>query len=339
MKHFFLIIGLVFSILFSNAQTQSSCVVPMNLYNAYENEVYYIAVERLYQIQHPDTALIQIPQIHRDSIWEAMAAVFNLGTQLSADTVFAHHCIHDIYQYVNAQIVIQIDTNINWTLSWWNLTTTTGIPSLDTLMATYGYSPIDTLKIGNTHWVVLGTTQRLNIKAFCKELDLYNGILNADADMLLMDGNRILYSTNGPNRLLKFVLGYFDCLSGCINHHYFNYTINSSFQVSYLPIGPNSWLFYPTLQNCGLSPSNPTGFHHFKENTDLKIYPNPSSGSIHIDGLIPSKYYWYISNEMGEIVKKGYTQFSSSGQSIDVTDLDNGVYVLVINNQHLKFVK
>lgn len=332
-------IGLVFSSIFSNAQTQSSCVVPLNLFNAYQNEAYYIALERLYQTHHSDTAFIQMPLIHRDSILEAMAAVFNLDTQLSADTVFAYHCIHDIRRYFNAHLILEIDTSVAWTLSWWNLITPTGIASLDSLTSTYGYSPLDTLTIGSTHWVVLGTAQQLNIYAFRNLLNSYNGVLNAGSNVMLWDGNRILYSTNGTDRLLKFVLGYNDCPSGCISHHYFNYKVSSSCQVTYTPISPNSWVFYPWPQNCGLSPSNPTDFYQIKENTKVTIYPNPSSDFIHITGLEEGKYEWNILNEMGEIIKNGIAQFSLPDQIIDISNLNDGLYVLAINGQHRMFTK
>ena len=66
------------------------------------------------------------------------------------------------------------------------------------------------------------------------------------------------------------------------------------------------------------------------EATDLvvNVYPNPAAKEIQFDGN--ESYSFSIVNALGQVVSEGTT----SNQSIVVSNLDNGMYTLRLNNEN-----
>jgi hypothetical protein len=94
---------------------------------------------------------------------------------------------------------------------------------------------------------------------------------------------------------------------------------------------PNSTLYIDKLEFV----YNPNSVDQTNDK-DILIYPNPvySSLSLNIDGLLGRKYA--IHNLLGEILLSG--RFDDSN-SINVSGIPTGLYVLVIDNKRLKFIK
>lgn len=71
-------------------------------------------------------------------------------------------------------------------------------------------------------------------------------------------------------------------------------------------------------------------------NSNLKLYPNPSSDFIKITGLTTIKHY-EIYNTLGQEIKKGIV---SENKKIDIQNLTNGIYFLKFKRgDTLKFIK
>ena len=73
------------------------------------------------------------------------------------------------------------------------------------------------------------------------------------------------------------------------------------------------------------------------ETSSLSIYPNPASEVIYINTEIYKETDIYIYRIDGSLVL--YSRLSLSANSIDVSGLSPGVYIVKTNNQALKFVK
>lgn len=104
-----------------------------------------------------------------------MVGVYNLGSQLEADSIFTIHCIHDYASQINSVQVI-VDTNYAWTNAWQNMQTTTSNAQLNQLLGTYGFtlSSFSTYTIGN-HLAILESPMALNLERFC---DSFNSVIN-----------------------------------------------------------------------------------------------------------------------------------------------------------------
>lgn len=65
----------------------------------------------------------------------------------------------------------------------------------------------------------------------------------------------------------------------------------------------------------------------------IGIYPNPATDYVYITGLQkPTEYV--VSNTMGQIVLTGKTD-----NSVDVSTLEPGFYIISFNNQHIRFLR
>ena len=88
-------------------------------------------------------------------------------------------------------------------------------------------------------------------------------------------------------------------------------------------------------EDCG---ENTTGLFSFDSNTELTIHPNPTRGNLVIDLPINQIQKVEIFNLMGELISS-----PSPRSTIDVSDLENGSYLLHIqsNNEtlHSRFIK
>ena len=63
----------------------------------------------------------------------------------------------------------------------------------------------------------------------------------------------------------------------------------------------------------------------------MKVYPNPSKGIIKINSSYSLPVQLRIINSLGQVVKSEIT--SIQDKELDLTDLENGTYLLSIMNQ------
>ncbi len=95
MKLFLLASCTLFISICSFAQVQSNCVASEEFKAEYKKDVEYLALVRIYEVQSPDTNQIVVPQSWQDTIMNGLAAIYNTGTQLEADSVFTWYCFHN----------------------------------------------------------------------------------------------------------------------------------------------------------------------------------------------------------------------------------------------------
>ncbi len=97
----------------------------------------------------------------------------------------------------------------------------------------------------------------------------------------------------------------------------------------------NSDAFYVNLDSIvSCEPAHVLGINEFK-NSDWSIYPNPSSDFIQIAGLKEESVVEVISCT-GELIQQGKI---SDSNPLDISSLNDGIYLIQIKDQYLKFVK
>ncbi len=80
---------------------------------------------------------------------------------------------------------------------------------------------------------------------------------------------------------------------------------------------------------CGFS----TGFNEKKLIIDVSVYPNPANTIITFENIFQSKKF-SITNNIGIVVKHGICD--NKKNTINVSDLENGVYFLVLQEKRIK---
>ncbi|MBL7766326.1 MAG: T9SS type A sorting domain-containing protein [Chitinophagaceae bacterium] len=305
----------------ASAQIPSSCTLTPAFQQAYSRDVNRLAIIRLYETHSADTGFIAVPQIHKDSVWEALAAVFNSSPQQETDSVFARYCIHS---FVPSQTVVtvRIDTTYGWTLAWQNMQTLTGDPYIDNLLSQYGFTINNYFSFSGGQFVDLISPQEINGLAFSDSLALSPGIIYTYPGAWAGDGNDIAYSVNNNLRQLDFFLKWGDCPAGCTSAKKWSYAVNANCDVTYLGSQNMASDPWPQLVNCDLTPNSVVTPD---PKSAVKIYPNPASGTLRFQVEGKTIVRANISTLQGQLIFK--TTGTSSG-ILDIGNLSSGMYRL-----------
>jgi len=339
MKKLIMFFMALISVQFLNAQIPSSCDVSPILQNYYDPDVKHLALTRIYDQQSPAMDSIIIPQNYQDTIWEAMAAIFNLTDFPAKDSIFDMYCIHQygsLYLFYN--IGVKLEPTCTWSQNWHNLITTTGVPALDTLLSTYGFTVTEYLEAIDV--VILTTNQSINVRPVCDSIETFSGVIYAHPDSYIGDGDKINYSKTGTNRFLDFVIGYGDCMSGCTGSLTFKFQVYEDCSVQYFGsiFHPASGYSFPPPVNCNIT----MGLENVKNNAGFRIFPNPVDNILNIQTYKTAIINFSVINSLGRIVKTGQILKEAA---IKMDNLPAGIYFLHSNdiqNQKsfsVKFIK
>jgi hypothetical protein len=340
MKKFAFLFIVLVSVQFLNAQIPSNCEISPILQNYYDYDVKHLALKRIFDQQSPAMDSIIIPQSYQDTVWEAMAAIFNLTDFPARDSIFDMYCIHQFGSlYVFYNIGVKLESTCTWSQNWHNLITTTGVPALDTLLSTYGFTVTEYLEAIDV--VILTTNQSINAQPVCDSIETFSGVIYAHPDYnFIWDGNEIIYSKTGTNRFLDFEIRYGDCMAGCTGWKTFKFQVYEDCSVQYLGsiFHPAPDFSFPPPVNCNIT----VGLENINNNAGFRISPNPVDNILNIRTDQTVILNFSVINSLGKTVKSGQ-MLNESAISLD--DLPNGLYFLHLyetqsqKNFYLKFIK
>lgn len=340
MKKLLVLVMMIISLPHVNAQITSSCIPPAILQTNYDSDVKHLALKRIYELNSPYKDTIDIPQNYQDTIWQGLAAIYNLTTVLQRDSVFDNYCIHQEPSYVvNRSIYVGVDLAYSWTAQWQSLNTTTGIIALDNLLSTYGFTVTAFSTFGGDY-ATLTTTQDINVTPLCDSLETFGGVIYSEPNYPAGYGNEIVYNKTLNARFYDFTVGYGDCPAGCTGKHTFKFKVYDDCSVDYLGvtdlIDPTSSIPLPV--NCYIT----TGLGHTKNLSGFKIYPNPAENFLNVKKNDLSYSNYTISNLHGKILQNG-NLFENTNISIE--NLESGLYLISFYNPsnkmsvNYKFIK
>jgi len=294
MKNLFHLTILVFVLTNLNAQIPSNCTMPDELKDNYNRDIKHIALQRIIEQNSTYIDSIDIPYIYQDTIWNSLAAVFNVANIPERDSTFDIYCIHDVsvnspfYNYIYLEV--GVDLSYSWTSNWQNLNIITGIPSLDTLLLTYGFSVEYFTSILGYNYATLTTDQIINRQPVIDSINTFNGVTYCTSLPYEMDGNRITYNKIGNDKTFMFELAWGDCPSGCMCRHSYNFKVYDNCSVEYLGTSHSCFSYpFPNPTNCNITTKvENKSFSHFN------AYPNPVTKFINIDAKCSSKIEYKI---------------------------------------------
>lgn len=305
-----------------HAQIQSNCNPSNVLIAHYDYDIKHLALKRIYDVKSPSMDSIKIPEKFQDTIRKGLAAIFNLTTLVERDSVFDNYCIHQsISNMLFTNIYVGVDKSFAWTQNWKNKNITTGIPDLDKLLSTYGFTVASYSNLIN--YAVLTTNQIINVMPLCDSLESFAGVIYSDPQPVNGDGDKIIYTKIGNDRFYDFTVGYGDCQSGCIAKHTFKFKVNNNCSVNYLGVVDinNSGYSIPKPINCNISA---TSIKKQIAKESFNIYPNPSNNHIFVEssqlGLIE------LYNLQGQLILN--TSINQAITKVDLSALPNGIYML-----------
>lgn len=110
----------------------------------------------------------------------------------------------------------------------------------------------------------------------------------------------------------------------------------------YTPVANGS---YTVEANCGTSSAYMLNNAGINENTisNFRLFPNPSESTITINGLNGANFEGVVFTNLSGAIVKTIDATSNTNQTIDVSDLENGVYLVQVKNsgntEVIRFVK
>ncbi len=306
------------------AQLQSNCNVPNVLRSNYDSDVKHLALKRVYDLGTTYKDSIKIPVKFQDTIWNGLAAIFNLTSLKERDSVFDNYCIHNQFSdYIYTDVYVHLDANYSWTQNWKTLNTTTGVLALDKLISNYGFTV--SYYSSTIKYAILTTKQAINAKPFCDSLQTFGGVLFVEPKPTMYGaGDEIIYSKVGNDQFYDFVVGYGDCQAGCIANHTFKFKVNKC-SVDYLGVFDKTSPSYsiPDPINCEITSSVKITKIIPEQ---IKIYPNPAKNSIFIESIKNCKME--VFDLQGQLVMS--IILSQNTSKVDITGLSKGVYFIKV---------
>lgn len=340
MKKFIFLILVVLSTSFSYSQTPSNCIVEPILQTEYDIDVTDLALRRMHQINSPDTILIDIPQSHKDTIWEGLAAIFNAPSIYAYDSVFNIYCVHQtMYCFLFADLIsIEVDTSYLWTQAWQNQQTITGYTELDNLLSNYGFEFSSYISYNIAY---MRTSQYINFDAIADSLETFDGINFVTTFPSLGDGNEITYNKIGNERFYNFSVKYYECPLGCTVYHTWKYKVLADCSVEFLEVESNNQgISLPEPPNCNIS----LALNKVLDK-QIIIYPNPVVNNLQITfNNLQNLTSIVIFDIFGkQVLVQDNIQHSANNTqqtiNINVSSLQSGIYFVRAGEVTKKIVK
>lgn len=328
MKKSSLLIIFVIGFFVSIAQEPSHCNVNPMLRQYYDLDVKDAALRWAFECDsNYRTTSALIPQMLEDSIWRALAAVFNVQNMPERDSAIDMYCIHQYPRnHLVNEIILVVDEENPFIISWLNQDP--GYPILDSILSKYGFISFD--KEAMNPFILLRTEQKINIYYVLHLLKLVDGVIYADPNLTWGDGNGFDYRSSGTDRFLYFDKAWGDCMAGCYAHHIWPFKIDENCRVEYM----GTLRHYDEDESIGEPWNcNITGIDKSIK-SEISVFPNPVNDYIQIKNTSSSISEFEIRSMNGQLIKKGQVYGENR---IDVSYMVKGVYMIHFSNDIIKF--
>ncbi len=254
-----------------------------------------------------------LPKDITDKYLGLLSAVYDQHSGLT-DSLFNTKSIH-IYPYPYelpyTQMVIQTDASFDWVNNYIHDSVVSGNAKFDSITSLYGLKLKSGLYLSSDTFLYIGSSNILNLKPLVGVFESIKGIDSAYPDYSFGgDGDNIEATFSNDTAHIVFSTGWGDCLSGCISHHYWEFSV----------------------VNCILelvrSYGDPLSHIDEMRSSGLTVFPNPFTNKIFINNPQHENYSLFVHTIQGKLL---YTRQATT-ESIDLSMLGTGIYFLTIES-------
>ena len=169
--------------------------------------------------------LIIIPAYYVESYYNGLVHIYNANYIPERDVVIDTYKIHTFRYPETHTLIVAVDSTKDWVQEWKNGNRLTGNQKIDELMETYNLQLYHYYSWPILQAAVLFSEEPLNIHALCNKFKPIDGVIYAESDGVIGDGNNITASieTNGIKYIFSY--GWGDCPAGCISRHYWEFKV------------------------------------------------------------------------------------------------------------------
>ena len=295
----------------------SSCSAPDSIISKYIDDADRLALRRIYRNNLTFVDSVFIPQQYSDTVLNALIAVYNATTLPARDTVTTMYDIHSFPDYVMNNFYIRADSNLAWMQELQNGNLTTGNPTIDNVITTYGLSIYSyyASPVFPTHLVVFETDSNYNLPIITNDLDTITGVLYAEPNGYFGDGNNIWDSIYTDHVELIYSLGWGDCPSGCTSRRNWKFNVYFDCSVEF-------------VESYG-TPLSLTGITDINR-TLISVYPNPmvTEATITLPSVMLSSSKHLFFTLYDRLGRKQAVQYSINNNQLTIKrgNLPGGIY-------------
>jgi hypothetical protein len=310
-----------------HSQVNSSCSITKELREAYEDDIYWLAYNRIIETNSPFRDSLKIPIEVEDTIRTGLAAIFNASFIPERDSVFDIYCIH--HEICTGQLntlYVFVDTSYSWTNQWKNNETITGYDELDKFLSDYNY------KLQNfAGYGILISDDHINFDKFTDSLKKFNGITDVWQGGTTCCHNDLFYEKTYFHQYFTFDLGFGHGIMICPNHYIWKFDIDNNCSVNLIEsrheVSDPGYPDNMKIKNCYITSEirNPNEIKSF-----INISPNPANGFITIKS--ESKLNYSVS-DYDLFGRKVYANKFTERLEINLSDYQSGLYFIGVSNE------
>jgi hypothetical protein len=202
-----------------------------NLKISYKTDATRLALNDIQSDSSLRLSLVEIPEDKIENYYNGIIHIYNQKNISARDSVVDKYNIHSSSTFEMKRLIVGINTSFSWTQFWQNGNPLTGNSQIDSLIITYNINNVEYFA-GSV--VNLTAINPLNMDALGHLFSKIDGVNYAEPNGGIGGSNDIDAQLNDEYINYKFSLGWGDCPSGCIYHHFWEFNVNFNGRVEYL---------------------------------------------------------------------------------------------------------
>lgn len=222
----------------ANLRQVDDTTLPDSVRAVYYEDAGRLVMRRLQEMQSLALNQIELPAPQVESMYRALARVYNATGLPVRDSVVDLYHIHTFPVPDVRRLTVLLAHGVGWADAWRRGQTLTGNPEVDTLLVRwdltldrfFGFTTVD------YDLATLHAARPLNMFALGDRFRPIAGVRDASPSSWGGDGNDITAKPDGDAWLLDFSIGYGDCPAGCIGRRTWAFRVGSDGTVAYLGV-------------------------------------------------------------------------------------------------------
>jgi hypothetical protein len=315
-KNIVIVLLILLHFTFANGQVvESSCEAPDSIVQKYQDDAGVLTLRKFYENELPWADSIEIPEVHSDTVLNALLAVWNAEGLAARDTVVGMLEIDAAMDYAVKLFRIKCDTSVNWMNQIVEGNAVSGNDTVDSLLNLYNlYYSFHSI-IDSNNYVYFISEICYNMPQLSKLFEDISGVISvfATSGYIANVYENIEIDIYSDNVVLHYSFGWGDCPSGCLNWRHWDFKVYYDCSVEFIES------YGDILPGTGIN--NPNGKYN------ISVFPNPCNNFIILEGTkindFPLTYAIYNSNGIKVLTGK------TTNNRIEFNGkLNNGLYIL-----------
>lgn len=206
--------------------------IPQVVRQKYLKDAARLTLRYMLNANTPDSNKVELDSKMLEQVYFELMSIYLAAERIPACDSVTH--LYNIHTFPNPplqEIIVMLDTSHGWTHAWLQYNPVSGNIAVDTIMQKYQINIED---VYGGVWVTLKSKIDLNTLALSNRLRTIAGIIYADPNWVIGDGNDITLNTENRDDMFIFSLKWGDCPAGCIYSHSWHISVSEGYAVNYL---------------------------------------------------------------------------------------------------------